>query len=80
MAVHFLLKGSTLLALFHQLSSADEINKEGFSCQSNTGRKLCAVSCVFNLRAKQLLTDGEVNKQAVGQRVDKTATVRMLNV
>lgn len=65
-ASFLLLKGNSLLALSHQLSSDDEINREGFSCQLNTGRKLCTGSCVFKPRARQLLTDGEVNKQAVG--------------
>lgn len=73
-----LLKVSSHPALSHQLSSADEINQEGFSCQLNTGRKLWA--CVFKPGARQLLTDGEVNKQAVGRRAGETATFRMINV
>lgn len=74
----WLFKVSSLAAVSPQLSSADEINHEGFSGHLNTDRKL--LCCVFKSRARKLLTDGEVNKQAVGQRAGETAAVRMTNV
>lgn len=67
-----LLKGNSLPALSHRLSSDDEINLEGFSCQPNRGRKQRAGSCVFKPRASQLLTDGEVNKQAERTRLPQS--------
>lgn len=58
-----------------------EINHEEFSCQLNSDRKLWTKSCVFKPRARQLiLTDGEVNKRVVGQRVRENVTVAMINV
>ncbi len=74
------LKVSSFPALSHQLSSADEINHEGFSCQQKADRKLCAGFCVFKPRARQLLSDVEVNKQAVRRKSSETAAVTMINV
>lgn len=74
----WLFKVSSLAALSPQLSSADEINHEGFSGHLNTDRKV--LCCILKSRARKLLTDGEVNKQAVGKRAGGTAMVRMTNV
>lgn len=75
--VFSLLKGSPLLALSHHLSSDDEINHEGFSCHRQEAVRRSEP------RTGQLLSDGEVNKQAGGRRARqrcRSRNVKCLNV